>query len=64
MKNIFIDTMNETRHASRQELINLLTLKNEQLDLIDDIVEDMTDDEIISLIAQKNILIKSKETKK
>jgi len=64
IKEIFIDTMNETRDASHQELLNLLTLKNEQLDLKDDDIENLTDDELISLIAQKNLLIKSKEIKK
>jgi len=59
IKNIIIDTMNETENLSTEELINLVQTKNTQLKLDDELFEFMSDNQLFSVIAEKNLLILS-----
>lgn len=56
---IIIDTMNETENLSTEELINLAQTKNTQLTLDDELFEFMSDNQLFSVIAEKNLLILS-----
>ena len=59
IKDIIIDTMNETENLSTEELINLAQTKNTQLNLDDELFEFMSDNQLFSVIAEKNLLILS-----
>ena len=63
IKNIVIDTMNETVDLSRDELINLAKTKNNILKITDELFEFMSDNQLFSLIVEKNLLILSKSIK-
>ena len=60
MKRIYIDTLNETDELSNVQLRVLLKLKNKELNLVDEpLINLMEKIELISLIGEKNILLKS-----
>jgi hypothetical protein len=63
IKNIVIDTMNETVDLTRDELINLAKTKNNVLKITDELFEFMSDNQLVSNIAEKNLLIISKSIK-
>ena len=63
IKEIIIDTINETEQLSTNELIVLLKQKNKQLNVKNEIFEFLTDEQLIGLITQKNLLIISNSIK-
>jgi len=63
IKEIIIDTINETEQLSTNELIILLKQKNKQLNVKNEIFEFLTDEQLIGLITQKNLLIISNSIK-
>ena len=60
MKNIYIETIEETENLSTPELQNLLRIKNIQLGVEDELFEMLSDEQLITLIGEKNILLASK----
>ena len=60
MKRIYIDTLNETDKLTDVQLRVLVKVKNKELDLVDEVFLELIEtDDLISLIGEKNILLKT-----
>lgn len=59
LKNIVIDTQNEIDGLSKDELIKLLIQKNRELGYSDELFSFLSNQELISLIYSKNLLLTS-----
>ncbi len=58
MKEIFIETMDETKDLTEIELRSLIQKKNSRLGLCEDkSLEEMNKTQLITLIGEKNILL-------
>jgi len=64
MKEIFMDTLEETTDLTTTELQFLVKSKNYELGLNDELVEMLSDEQLITLIGNKNVLLVAEKTNK
>ena len=62
MKEIYIETLNETKDLSIKELRKLLRKKNKKLN-ITELIEMYDRDQLIASISEKNLLLTAKKLK-
>ena len=60
MKEIYMDTLEETEDLTTVELQILVRNKNYELGLNDELVEMMSKEQLVSLIGDKNLLLAGK----
>ena len=62
MKEIFMDTLQETEGLTTEELRTLVRTKNTELGRMDeDLLDMMSDEQLVSLIGDKNLLLTARK---
>ena len=61
MKEIYMDTLEEVKDLTSDELKSLVIEKNVELNHLDENLDELSDNELIRLISEKNLLLVAKE---